>query len=65
MHQPPYGILDKVTSKYGAPKAWYGRSAGSKTILKYTLEKKQDTYFADTYTKEKDIKKLIQQTFTT
>lgn len=39
-HQPPYGILDKVTSKYGAPKAWYGRSAGSKTILKYTLEKK-------------------------
>jgi len=33
-HQPPYGILDKVTSK-AAPKHWKGKHAGSKTILDY------------------------------
>jgi Icc-related predicted phosphoesterase len=34
-HQPPYGYLDKVSGKYGAPKSWVGKHAGSKTILKY------------------------------
>ena len=34
-HQPPYGILDKVSSKYNPPKDWIGKHAGSKTILNY------------------------------
>ncbi len=33
-HQPPYGILDKVTSEF-APKHWQGKNAGSLSILKY------------------------------
>lgn len=33
-HQPPYGVLDKVTNP-AAPKEWQGKHAGSKTILKY------------------------------
>jgi|TARA_Y100000310_G_scaffold335720_1_gene418483 Icc-related predicted phosphoesterase len=41
-HQPPYGILDKVTNKH-APKAWYGKNAGSKVILDY-IKKKQPKY---------------------
>jgi len=41
-HQPPYGILDKVTAKY-APKHWKGKHAGSKTILKY-IKKFQPRY---------------------
>ncbi len=34
-HQPPYGILDRVSGKYGAPKSWQGKHAGSKIILNY------------------------------
>ena len=37
-HQPPYGVLDKVTAKY-APKHWQGKHAGSKTILQYIKSK--------------------------
>lgn len=33
-HQPPYGVLDKVTFKQ-APKHWKGKHAGSKVILDY------------------------------
>lgn len=33
-HQPPYGILDKVTAKF-VPKYYQGKHAGSKTILDY------------------------------
>jgi Icc-related predicted phosphoesterase len=33
-HQPPYGVLDKVSFK-GAPKHWIGKNAGSKVILSY------------------------------
>lgn len=33
-HQPPYGILDKVTSKE-APKGWAGRHAGCRLLLEY------------------------------
>jgi Icc-related predicted phosphoesterase len=33
-HQPPYGILDKVTFE-SAPKHWQGKNAGSLSILKY------------------------------
>jgi Icc-related predicted phosphoesterase len=33
-HIPPYGFLDKVTSKF-APNDWQGKHAGSKAILDY------------------------------
>ncbi len=33
-HQPPWGVLDKVSFK-GAPKDWIGKHAGSKAILNY------------------------------
>lgn len=41
-HQPPYGILDKVTAKF-APKYWKGKHAGSKAILEY-IKKEQPKY---------------------
>ena len=41
-HQPPYRVLDKVTSKF-APKHWHGKHAGSKTILDY-IKKHQPQY---------------------
>jgi len=41
-HQPPYGVLDKVTAKY-APEQWKGKRAGSKIILDY-IKKKQPRY---------------------
>lgn len=41
-HQPPYEILDKVTSKF-APKDWQGKNAGSKTIRTY-IKNKQPRY---------------------
>jgi len=41
-HQPPYGILDKVTFK-GAPKHWQGKHAGSKVILDY-IKRQQPAY---------------------
>lgn len=43
-HQPPYGILDKVTAKF-APKDWQGKNAGSKTILNYIRRKKPQFVF--------------------
>ncbi len=42
-HQPPYGILDKVSGKYGAPKSYVGKHAGSKVILDY-VKKTQPKY---------------------
>ena len=41
-HQPPYGVLDKVTASF-APKNWKGKHAGSKAILEY-VEKKSPRY---------------------
>ncbi len=41
-HQPPYGILDKVTWKK-APKHYQGKHAGSKVILDY-IKKTQPKY---------------------
>ncbi|MEX0932752.1 MAG: metallophosphoesterase [Candidatus Pacearchaeota archaeon] len=38
-HQPPYGILDRVTAKF-APKHWKGKNAGSKVLLNYVEKKK-------------------------
>ena len=37
-HQPPYGVLDKVSAKF-APKQWQGKQAGSKAILDYVVRK--------------------------
>ncbi len=34
-HQPPFGYLDKVSGKWGAPKNYVGKHAGSKVILNY------------------------------
>ncbi len=42
-HQPPYGYLDKVSSKYNPPKKWVGKYAGSKVILDY-IKKCQPKY---------------------
>jgi len=42
-HQPPYGFLDKVSGKYGAPKSYIGKHAGSKAILDY-IKKYQPKY---------------------
>ena len=42
-HQPPYGYLDKVSGKYGAPKDWQGKHAGGKAILDY-VKKHQPPY---------------------
>jgi len=36
-HQPPYGVLDKVTNP-AAPKEWQGKHAGGKAILDYVLK---------------------------
>ena len=33
-HQPPYGVLDKVSFK-NAPKNWIGKHTGSELILNY------------------------------
>lgn len=41
-HQPPYGILDKVTAKF-APKHYQGKHAGSKVILDF-IKKHQPRY---------------------
>jgi Icc-related predicted phosphoesterase len=42
-HQPPYGFLDKVSGKYGAPKSYIGKHAGSEAILNY-IKKYQPRY---------------------
>jgi Icc-related predicted phosphoesterase len=42
-HQPPYGYLDKVSGKFGAPKQWWEKHAGSKVILDY-IKKQQPKY---------------------
>ena len=42
-HAPPYGYLDKVNGKYGAPKRFWGKHVGSKIILDY-IRKYQPRY---------------------
>ena len=59
-HQPPYGILDKVTAKF-APKEWQGKHAGSKPILKY-IQKEQPRYVFCGHIHEGEGKKRIGQT---
>ncbi|MAG37924.1 hypothetical protein CMI45_00860 [Candidatus Pacearchaeota archaeon] len=43
-HQPPYGVLDKVTFKQ-APKHWRGKRAGSKVILDFVRKGKAKYVF--------------------
>jgi Icc-related predicted phosphoesterase len=56
-HQPPYGILDKVTAEF-APKHWYGKHAGSKVILKYILSKSPKYVFCGHIHEGKGMKKI-------
>lgn len=44
-HQPPYGVLDKVSSKYKPPKDWVGKHAGSKVVLDYIKKYKPKYVF--------------------
>lgn len=43
-HQPPYGILDRVTANF-APAHWKGKNAGSKVILDYILKNRPKYVF--------------------
>lgn len=56
-HQPPYGILDKVSSKY-APKQWQGKHAGSKIILDYIQRKQPKYVFCGHIHEEKGMQKI-------
>ena len=42
-HQPPYGILDKVSMNTSIPKNWRGKHQGSKVIFEY-IKRKQPKY---------------------
>lgn len=59
-HQPPYGILDKVTAEY-APKQWKGKHAGSKAILDY-IKKRQPKLVLCGHIHEQEGKKKIGKT---
>jgi len=56
-HQPPYGILDKVTSKF-APKHWQGKHAGSKIILQYIKLKSPKYVFCGHIHESQGMKKI-------
>jgi len=56
-HQPPYGILDKVTAKF-APKHWQKKHAGSKTILKYIQNHQPQYVFCGHIHEGKGMKKI-------
>lgn len=60
-HQPPYGYLDKVSSKYNPPKDWIGKHAGSKVILDY-VKKKHPRYVFCGHIHEAKGKKKIGKT---
>jgi len=60
-HQPPYGFLDKVTSRYNPPKSWIGKHAGSKVILDY-IKKYQPRYVLCGHIHEGEGKKKIGKT---
>ncbi|MEA3329963.1 MAG: metallophosphoesterase [Nanoarchaeota archaeon] len=59
-HQPPYGILDKVSKKYNPPKNWIGKNAGSKIILNYIKKKKIKYVFCGHIHEGEGMKKLKQ-----
>lgn len=57
-HQPPYGHLDKVSGKFGAPKPWHGKHAGSKVILEYIKKHKPRYIFCGHIHEGKGHKKI-------
>jgi len=56
-HQPPHGVLDKVTAKI-APKDWQGKHAGSKTILQYIKSKSPKYVFCGHIHEGQGMKKI-------
>jgi len=56
-HQPPYGILDKVTNP-AAPKFFQGKHAGSKVILNYIKQKQPKYVFCGHIHEAKGNKKI-------
>jgi len=56
-HQPPYGILDKVTAKF-VPEHWKGKHAGSHTILQYIKSKQPRYVFCGHIHEDKGMKKI-------
>ncbi len=56
-HQPPYGVLDKVSGK-SAPEHWKGKHAGSKVILEYVKKHKPKYVFCGHIHEGKGKKKL-------
>jgi Icc-related predicted phosphoesterase len=60
IHQPPYGILDKVDFDE-APKHWQGKHAGSKLFLSY-IKREQPKYVFCGHIHEKEDSKKIGKT---
>ena len=56
-HQPPYGILDKVTWKE-APKHYQGKHAGSKAILNFIQREQPPYVFCGHIHEEKGMRKI-------
>jgi len=56
-HQPPYGILDKITSEF-VPKSWQGKHAGSKVILNYIKSKHPKYVFCGHVHESSGMKKI-------
>jgi Icc-related predicted phosphoesterase len=57
-HQPPYGVLDKITGLEGAPKKWRGKHAGSKVVLDYIKKQKPKYVFCGHIHEGKGKKKI-------
>jgi len=57
-HAPPYGILDEVSGKFGAPKHWWGKHAGSKVILDYVKKYQPKYVFCGHIHEGKGMKKI-------
>ena len=60
-HAPPYGCLDTVSGKYGAPKRFWGKHVGSRIILDY-IKKNQPRYVFCGHIHEAKGKKKIGET---
>lgn len=56
-HQPPFRILDRVTSKF-APPDWIGKHAGSKILLDYIKKKAPKYVFCGHIHEGKGMKKI-------
>ncbi len=56
-HQPPYGMLDKVTARF-VPKHWQGKHAGSKAIREYIERTSPDYVFCGHIHEGRGMKKI-------